>query len=115
MKVTLDLTERLRKTKADIAKERDELFVAGFTYQGDGLKYPCDIVLQEAVKSYLIDYAVGISDPTELARIRRWDNSFWYPSYEELKQFAGALKIHVESIWTEYWAKKDNLPEITNG
>jgi hypothetical protein len=107
MIVNLDLSKKKEKLKKEITKNRDEIFEGGFVYLGE--EYPCDPVFQEAVKTYLMSYSLGILAHVQQVRIRRMDNTFWYPNFSELVPFAGALMVHVESIWTDYWNKKDSL------
>lgn len=107
MIVSLDLSNRIKKTKDDITAERDAVLWEGFAY--DGIMYPCDPVFQDAVKTYLTAYLLGMMPHENPVRIRRFDNSFWYPNYAQLLPFAGALMQYVESIWTAYWTAKDSL------
>lgn len=109
MIVELDLTKKKNKLKEEATRQRDTELEAGFIFSVDGLAYPCDPVLQEVVKTYLLAYAVGKIAKQSPVRIRRMDNSFWYPSFTELLPFAGELMAHGEQIWTDYWSKKDKL------
>jgi hypothetical protein len=108
MIVALDLTKRVVEVKRQITDHRNIALEAGFEYT-DGLVYPCDTVFQEAVKTYLTAYVLAMKTPESTVRIRRYDNSFWYPDYSELVPFAGALMLHVEKIWTDYWQEKDSI------
>lgn len=92
-----------------IKQTRSIAFISGFTFSVDGKSYPCDPVFQEAVKTYLTAYMSGVVPEEYTVRIRRSDNTFWYPNYTELKPFAAELMQHIESVWTDYWAAKDAL------
>lgn len=107
MKVALNTTKQKELLKAEIVKNKDVQLDGTFTYNGQ--EYYCDPVFQEAVKAYLIAYAIGMRQPTDQVKIRRPDRSFWFPNQAELLPFAGALWDHVGGVWDNYWAKKDAL------
>jgi len=93
----------------EIKHMRDASFTLGFTYSVDAKDYPCDTVFQEAIKTYLTAYTSGVLTEDNTVRIRRNDNTFWYPNYAELKPFAAELMNHINNIWTVYWQEKDAL------
>ena len=107
MKVSIDTTSRRVKVVADIVRDRDIALESGFAYLGE--MFPCDPVFQDAVKTYLIEYSLGLLDPSATVKIRKIDNTFWYPNYAELLPFAGSLTSHIKGILDKYWLAKDSL------
>jgi hypothetical protein len=105
--IKIDTSKRREKIKTEIVKYRDDALEAGFEYLGE--MYPCDPVFQEAIKTYFMEYSLGLLNPEDTVKIRKIDNTFWYPNYSELLPFAGSLALHVKGIWDNYWLAKDAL------